>query len=104
MKNILQRFNRWADFIQNNRYVQGLNITSLVAWNILILLSVTILLGTTFVGAAGAGYFVSLVEDEPEYTQEEIRADIYNYEETSVVYFADDVYLGELPSILSEEK
>ncbi|GAK12953.1 transglycosylase domain-containing protein [Geomicrobium sp. JCM 19039] len=104
MKNILQRFNRWADFIQNNRYVQGLNITSLVAWNILILLSVTILLGTTFVGAAGAGYFVSLVEDEPEYTQEEIRADIYNYEETSVVYFADDVYLGELPSILERRE
>ncbi|WP_242009792.1 transglycosylase domain-containing protein, partial [Halalkalibacter nanhaiisediminis] len=51
-----------------------------------------------FVGGTAAGYFASLVKDEPLRTANEMRTDIYDYEETSQVYFANNVFLGELPS------
>ena len=49
-----------------------------------------------FAGGVGAGYFASLVKDEPVRSYEGMKKDIYNYEETSELYFANDVYLGKL--------
>lgn len=104
MKSRIQQLNNWLDSLRDKRYIQRINLTSLVLWNLFIIITVTLLLGTTFVGAAGAGYFVSLVEGEPEYTEAQMKEEVYNYEETSEVYFANDVYLGELPSILERRE
>lgn len=79
---------------------KGVRVTTAVFWNLLLIFSVIGLVGLAFAGGAGAGYFASLVQDEPVREQEELEQDIYDYEETTEVYFADDEYLGDLPTTL----
>src|SRR5699024_11237774 len=65
-------------------------------WNVILLF---IIVGSTiavFSVGAGAGYFASLVKDEPIRDYESMRDDIYNYEETSKMYYADDEYIGNI--------
>lgn len=57
-----------------------------------------------FAGGVGAGYFASLVKDEPVLSYETMQQDIYNYEETSKLYFADDKYFGDVQSDLHREE
>src|SRR5690625_4706253 len=57
-----------------------------------------------FAGGAGAGYFASLVKDEPIRSYEDMRKDIYNYEETSKLYFANNKYIGDIRSDLHREE
>ncbi|AOM82152.1 transglycosylase domain-containing protein [Salisediminibacterium beveridgei] len=84
--------------------IKGIRITTKVAWNILLLfITVTVILGA-FAGGAAAGYFASLVQNEPIPEFEEMEQSIYNYEEASEVYFADDVLLGDLPSPLDRRE
>ncbi|MEW4219359.1 transglycosylase domain-containing protein [Rossellomorea marisflavi] len=79
-------------------------ITYGVLWNLLLIIMVTAVLGFAFAGGVGAGYFASLVKDEPLRPYDEMKDDIYNYEETSQLYFADDVYLGKLRTDLEREE
>ncbi|MBB5172768.1 transglycosylase domain-containing protein [Texcoconibacillus texcoconensis] len=85
-------------------WFKNLRITSKVVWNLFLVFLATILIGTMFVGGAGAGYFASLVNDEPIRSYDDMKKDIYDYEEISEVYFADDMYLGELPSELERRE
>ncbi|WP_440896118.1 transglycosylase domain-containing protein [Amphibacillus sp. Q70] len=75
-----------------------------VIWNILLFFIVIGLLGFFFVGGLGAGYFASLIKDEPLRSSETMVSAIYNYEETSEIYFADDVYMGTVSSDLYREE
>ncbi|HWO75461.1 MAG TPA: transglycosylase domain-containing protein [Bacillus sp. (in: firmicutes)] len=83
---------------------KGARITYGVVWNILLVFLIVIILGTAFAGGVGAGYFASLVKDEPLRSYESMQKDIYNYEETSEVYFANNVYLGKLRSDIDREE
>ncbi|HEX5564735.1 MAG TPA: transglycosylase domain-containing protein, partial [Sporosarcina sp.] len=49
-----------------------------------------------FAASVGAGYFASLVAKEPLRSKAEMRGDVFNYEETSEIYFANDIYLGKV--------
>src|SRR5699024_1178427 len=62
------------------------------------------LFGALFFGAVGAGYFASLVKDEPIRSYASMEQDIYNYEETSRLYFANDIYFGDIRSDLHREE
>ncbi|WP_374720929.1 transglycosylase domain-containing protein [Peribacillus tepidiphilus] len=79
-------------------------ITYHVVWNLLLLFIILAVLGTAFAGGVGAGYFASLVKDEPIRPKEELSKDLYNYEETSSIYFANNVYLGKLRTDLEREE
>src|SRR5699024_3035548 len=71
-------------------------ITYDVFWNVILLL---IIVGSTiavFSVGAGAGYFASPVKDAPIRHYESMRDDIYNYEETSKMYYADGEYIGDI--------
>lgn len=57
-----------------------------------------------FTTATGAGYFASLIKDEPIKSNEEMKRDIYNYEETSKIYFADNKYIGDVSAPLQREE
>ncbi len=61
-------------------------------------------IGGIFVGGIGLGYFASLVHDEPLRSEASMADDIYNYSETSSIYFANDVYLGDIRSDLYREE
>lgn len=62
------------------------------------------ILGGSFATGVGAGYFAALVKDEPVRSYTSMKKDIYNYTETSDLYFANNVYLGKLRSDLVREE
>lgn len=79
-------------------------ITYDVSWNIILFFLVIGVIGAIFAGGLGVGYFASLVKDQPIRTYAEMEQDIYNYEETSKLYFADNVYIGDIQSDLYREE
>ncbi|MGE1162995.1 transglycosylase domain-containing protein [Peribacillus simplex] len=91
-------------FFKNEKTQKNARVTYQVIWNLTLILIIVGVLGFSFAGGVGAGYFAALVKDEPVRSKEDLKKDIYNYEETSEVYFADDVYLGKLKSDLEREE
>ncbi len=69
----------------------------------LYLFTIMILVGALGTGV-GAGYFASLVKKEPVRSYSSMKKDIYDYTETSNLYFADNVYLGKLRSDLDRDE
>lgn len=95
---------RFLNFFTNKKTIKNARITYEVTWNILLLFIILLIIGGAFAGGIGAGYFASLVKDEPIRSYDSMKKDIYNYEETSELYFADNVYLGKLPTDLEREE
>ncbi|MFF2755358.1 transglycosylase domain-containing protein [Psychrobacillus sp. NPDC058041] len=92
----IQFYKDKLDDWQSTKWAKGLRISTGVIWNLCLLF---IIIGVTFgifAVSVGAGYFASLVKEEPLRSKEEMREDVFNYEETSEIYFAGDVYLGKL--------
>ncbi|MFA1820299.1 transglycosylase domain-containing protein [Virgibacillus oceani] len=79
-------------------------ITYDVFWNVILFFLVVGFIGMFFAGGLGAGYFASLVKDEPVRPYEVMADDLYNYEETSMLYFADEIYIGNVQSDLFREE
>ena len=88
----------------NKNIIRGFQISYNVIGNLLLLFFIIFLIGLCFAGGIGAGYFASLVKDEPIRSFEVMKSDIYNYEETSEVYFASNVYLGKLNADIEREE
>lgn len=81
-----------------------LRIALSVIWNLGLVFFIIFLIGFVFVFSIGVGYFASLVDEEPLYTKEEMRKQIFNYEETSEMYFAGNVYIGKVRTDLERKK
>jgi penicillin-binding protein len=75
-----------------------------VVWNIGLIFIFALVICCAFSFGLGAGYFASLVKQEPLRTSAQMRKDIFHYEETSTIYFADRVYLGKLGSDIEQEE
>ncbi|GEM01943.1 penicillin-binding protein [Halolactibacillus halophilus] len=75
-----------------------------VTWNILLFFIILFVVGGFFVGGLGAGYFAALVKDEPLRSEKDMTAAIYNYEATSEIYFANDIFMGEVGSDIYREE
>ncbi|KUP06696.1 peptidoglycan glycosyltransferase [Bacillus coahuilensis m2-6] len=91
-------------FFNNRKLHKSLRISAGVFWNLTLITVITLVLVSAFAGGVGAGYFASLVKDEKVRSYESMKKDIYNYEETSELYFANNVFLGEMQAdILREE-
>ncbi|RIW35719.1 penicillin-binding protein [Bacillus salacetis] len=103
-QSLLQRIQPVIKFFTNNRFLKRARITYGVLWNLLLILIVVGVLGTAFAGGVGAGYFASLVKEEPIRPYDNMKQDIYNYEETSQLYFSNDVYLGKMRTDLEREE
>ncbi len=91
-------------FLNEKKIFKSYRITYQVIWNLLLISFVGIISLLLFVGGAGAGFFASLVKDEPIRSQDALQSDLYNYEEISEIYFANDILLGELPSELERRE
>jgi penicillin-binding protein len=72
--------------------------------NILLFLFSMIIMIGAFGSGVGAGYFASLVKKEPVRSYSTMKKDIYDYTETSNLYFADDIYLGKLRTDLDRDE
>src|SRR5699024_3366195 len=79
-------------------------ITYDVVWNVILFFIIVGAMSFVFAGAVGAGYFASLVKDEPIRNYDEMKRDIYNYEETSEIYFANKKYIGKVQAELFREE
>lgn len=90
-------------FIKKGFIQRFFRISYDVVWNIILFFLVVGLLGFFFIGGIGAGYFASLIKDEPLRPSEEMVGAIFNYEETSEIYFANNVFLGEVSSDLHRD-
>lgn len=93
-------YNRW----KSSKWSKGLNITTGVFWNLAVILAILLVVGGVFAASVGAGYFASLVDEEQLRTESEMRGEIYAYEETSEIFFANDEYLGKLQTDLEREE
>jgi penicillin-binding protein 1B len=101
---LLKKLDPVIRFFTNTRVQKRARITYGVFWNLALITLVVVILGMAFAGGVGAGYFASLVKEEPIRPYDQMKKDIYNYEETSQLYFADDVYLGKLRTDLEREE
>ncbi len=75
-----------------------------IIWNVILFFLILGFIGGFFVVGIGAGYFASLVKDEELRSAEDFANDIYNYEATSKLYFADNIYLGDVRADLHREE
>lgn len=98
------KWRKFTEFLQDKKTGKYSRITYGVIWNLLLLFIIITILGFSFAGGVGAGYFAAMVKDEPVRTKAELKKDIYNYEESSEIYFADNVYLGKLKTDLEREE
>ncbi|MCT2535003.1 transglycosylase domain-containing protein [Aquibacillus koreensis] len=96
-------FNGLKNWWRKGIFQKTSRVTYDVVWNVILFLMVIGVIGMFFAGGVGAGYFASLVKDEEIRTEASMEKDIYNYEETSELYFADEVFLGEINSDLHRE-
>ncbi|WP_066172961.1 transglycosylase domain-containing protein [Bacillus marinisedimentorum] len=101
---IKKRWSSFKDHHASKKAAKGARITSKVLWNLLIVFLIFGLIGTFFAGGVGAGYFASLVKDEKPRSFASMKEEVYNYEETSQVYFADNVLLGNLRTDLQRDE
>ena len=97
-----EKHRRFSPF--NKDIAKSLRISYNVIGNLLLLFLIIGLIGICFAGGVGAGYFASLVKDEPVRSYEEMKNDIYNYEETSQVFFDQNIYLGKLNADIEREE
>ena len=105
------KFQAWIEKLKSipnlfthKKTVKSARITYQVFWNLLLLVMTVVILGGAFAGGVGAGYFASLVKDEPVRSYDSMKKDIYNYTETSDLYFSDNVFLGKLRTDLEREE
>lgn len=104
MKDWVEKINAKIDGLLEQKWMKTLRISGSVTWNLFLLLLIFVLVGVVFVGSVGAGYFASLVKEEPLRSKEELRELIFNYEETSEIYFANDIYIGKLRTDLDRRE
>lgn len=94
---------RIAEAWKAGRIQRNSRITYDVMWNLFLFFLLIAGVGIFFAAGAGAGYFASLVKNEPVRSYDSMKEDIYNYEETSSIYFADNVFLGNIKTDLYRE-
>ncbi len=101
---ILTFFHKVKAWFSNGKLKKIFRMTADVSWNVLLIFIILGVIGGFFLGGIGLGYFASLVKDETIRPKEVMAQNIYNYEETTEIYFADNIYLGKLSADLHREE
>ncbi|MFD1038158.1 transglycosylase domain-containing protein [Virgibacillus byunsanensis] len=96
--------NKVISIWKTGKLQRSTRITYDVFWNVVLFFLVVGFIGMFFAGGIGLGYFASLVKDEPVRSYESMEMDIYNYEETSKLYFDKDIYFGDVRSDIHREE
>ncbi|KIL43872.1 transglycosylase domain-containing protein [Jeotgalibacillus soli] len=104
IKDLRKRATSFFTRFNSGSWRKNTRISYQVFWNICLILIILGVMGGAFAGGVGAGYFASLVKDEEIIPFEMMESNIYDYTETSDLYFANDVYLGKLRTDLEREE
>lgn len=94
----------FKEVLSNPKTAKIFRITYSVIWNLILISIIFFILAVSFGVGMGAGYFASLVKDEYPRSYEELKKDIYDYEAPSELYFANNVFLGNLRSDIVREE
>ncbi|PYF09072.1 penicillin-binding protein [Ureibacillus chungkukjangi] len=100
----IRELNTKLDRLTTSKQMSRLRITGSVIWNLVLIFIILTTTAVVFVGGLGLGYFASLVKDDPLMAKAEMRDQIYNYDETSEIYFAGDIYIGKLRTDLERRE
>ncbi|MDN4493698.1 transglycosylase domain-containing protein [Ureibacillus aquaedulcis] len=100
----IRQFNAKLDRLATSKQMSRIRITGSVIWNLILIFLIFTTTAAIFIGGLGLGYFASLVKDDPLMTKAEMRDQIYNYDETSEIYFAGDIYIGKLRTDLERRE
>lgn len=104
MKEWIAKINQKLDELSKTTWMRYFRITSSVVWNLLLIFIIFVVMGAVFFGSIGAGYFASLVKDEPLRSKADMRSAVFNYDETSTLYFANNKYLGKMRTDLERQE
>lgn len=104
MKDWIAKINQRIEHFFEKPWMSKVRISSGIAWNLSLIFIVMLVLGGVFAVSVGAGYFASLVSKEPLRTEKEMRDLVFNYEETSEMYFADNIYIGNVRTDLDRRE
>ncbi|WP_330948685.1 transglycosylase domain-containing protein [Virgibacillus sp. MG-45] len=99
-----QAYHKIISLWRTGKLQRSSRITYDVVWNVILFFLIIGFIGGFFGLGLGAGYFAALVKDEPIRSYESMEKDIYNYEETSKLYFANNVYIADISSDLHREE
>ncbi|HEX6923491.1 MAG TPA: transglycosylase domain-containing protein [Bacillales bacterium] len=94
----------FVQFLRDKHIFKSFRVTYKVIWNFFLVFIILGTMGTIFAFGAGAGYFASLVKDEPIMSYAAMKKQIYSYSQTSEIFFAHHVYLGKIPTSLQREE
>lgn len=100
----LKKIKSLFSYFTNKKTVKNASVTYHIIRNTFLIFITIVILGGSFSAGVGAGFFASLVKDEPVRSYSSMKKDIYDYTETSNLYFANDVYLGKLRSDLDRDE
>src|SRR5699024_9857882 len=104
-KEFLQKYiEKFKSVWKTGKIQRNSRITYDIVSNVILFFMVIGFIGIFLGVGVGAGYFASLVKDEPIRTYASMEKDIYNIEETSKLYFVNEVYIGDVRSDLHREK
>jgi len=103
-EHMINAFDKLKQMWKTGRIQRSSRITYGVFWNIILFFLIIGFVGLFFVGGIGAGYFASLVKDEEIPNYETMAQDIYDYAETSRMYFANEVYFGEVSADIHRDE
>lgn len=104
MKERLEQLNKKIESFVSSKWMRHFRIAGGVFWNLSLLLMIFLTASTIFMVSVGAGYFASLVKEEPLRSKSEMREQIFNYDETSEIYFANDIYIGKIRTDLDRRE
>lgn len=89
---------------KSNKKSSGFRKSLSIIKNLFLFIIAVGFIGGFFAVGIGAGYFASLVKDEPIRDYESMKKDLYNYEKTSKLYFAGNTYFSDIRSDIHREK
>lgn len=104
LRNWISKADETTDRWTSTKWFKRLSITSGVIWNLALILAILLVTGGVFAASVGAGYFASLVDEEKLRTPDEMRGEIYSYEETSEMFFDNEVYIGKIQTDLERKE
>lgn len=93
-----------SNFWKQGKLQRGSRIAYDVIWNVILFFIIVGLVGGFLAFGVGAGYFASLVQDQKTLSYDNMREAVYDYENSSEVYFGTEEYLGTIRSDLQREE
>lgn len=104
IKKISDYFDKLAAFWAASPKIRKFHKAEKIIWNSFLITLSVLFIGLCFGVGTLSGYFARLVRDQPVLSYQTLNADISNYSESSVSYFAGNIPIGRLNSELVRSK